>query len=158
MAKRNETDEFWQARKAERVQRARQKKQAKAPPPCPVDPERIRVELQSPDAAVRARATRQVCPCRTDWETFQALLDPLHQLTKDASREVRAHALHVFEDAFGMESGGLPTTPRELTNEMVARRRATRWQPAAQERAALPPPSHRREPDRRPRQPARRRP
>jgi hypothetical protein len=148
MPKRNETDEFWQARKAERVQRVREKKQAKTPP-CPVDRERLRADLQSSEAAVRARAARAVCPCRTDWETFEGLLDTLRRLTKDASPEVRANALHVFEDAFERDNEGPPTTPQALTNELVARRCQARWQPDAAERPAARPNEH----DRRPRQP-----
>jgi hypothetical protein len=93
----------------------------------PFDFDRFQEDLVSPDAEVRARAARQICPCRLGWEVFERCMEQVEPLRKDPSPDVRAAALHVFEDAFEMQSRGLPTTPQELKNEMVARRRAGRW-------------------------------
>lgn len=99
----------------------------KEPVKEPFDFERFQAELRSPDAELRARAARQICPCRLGWEVFERCMEMVEPLRKDPSSEVRRAALHVFEDAFEMQSRGLPTTPQEITNEMVARRRASRW-------------------------------
>ncbi len=88
---------------------------------------RLRVDLHSPDEATRARAVRSVCPCHAGWGPFEAHLDAVARLTKDESPVVRASALHVFEDAVQVESGGLPTSRREVTNEMLRTRRHSRF-------------------------------
>ena len=93
----------------------------------PVDEEQLLRGLQSPDAAVRARATRSLCPCHAGWEIFEQRFDLVELLKKDASPEVRANALHVFEDATEMQSEGYPTHPREVTDEMLRTRRASRF-------------------------------
>jgi hypothetical protein len=126
VAKRDQTAEYWQKQKAERVQKARNKKHEKTPA-VEIDLERALANLRAADEAARAQAARELCPCRTDWNVFEQNLDTLHRMTKDPSPVVRANALHVFEDAFGLESQGLPTTPQALTNEMVARRNQMRW-------------------------------
>ncbi len=59
----------------------------------------ILVELQSPDEVVRARAVRQLCPCRVPWEVFDRLRKIAQQLQRDPSPLVRANARHVEEDA-----------------------------------------------------------
>jgi hypothetical protein len=102
-----------------------------------VDLDQIRADLASPDAAVRARAARQVCPCRLGWDGFEQCMDPVKKLQKDPSPPVRRAALHVFEDALEMENGALPTSPQTLTQEMAARKRRLRWQPL-EEPEALP--------------------
>src|SRR5712692_55570 len=126
MTRRDETTEIYRKRKAERNQRVREKKCARAPTP-EIEREQILADLRSLDEVTRARAARQLCPCHADWEVFEQTLDALHRMTKDPSPLVRANALHVFEDAFELESQGLPTTPQALTNEMVARRNQMRW-------------------------------
>jgi hypothetical protein len=100
------------------------------------DFERFLQDLRSPDEDTRARAVGRVCPCRLGWDVFQRCMDLVEPLRKDPSPRVRKAALHVFEDAFEMESHGLPTSPQETKNEMVARRRAMRWQPDEPEREA----------------------
>jgi hypothetical protein len=60
---------------------------------------RIHTELQSPDEVVRARAVRQLCPCRVSWEVFDQLRKIAQQLQRDPSPLVRANARHVEEDA-----------------------------------------------------------
>jgi hypothetical protein len=126
LAKRDQTAEYWQERKAERVQKARRKKSARTPA-IEIDPERTLANLHAVDEAARAQAARELCPCRTGWSVFEQNLGVLRRMTKDPSPLVRANALHVFEDAFELESQGLPTTPQALTNEMVARRNQMRW-------------------------------
>src|SRR5439155_20650911 len=118
----------WQIQKADRDRRRRGAKREKAerdhPRPQPLlDRERLLAELQSPDEAKRARAARQVCPCRAGFEQFEEAMGLVKKLQKDASPLVRGAALHVFEDAFEMQSSGLPTTPQAITNEMVATKR-----------------------------------
>src|SRR5207253_1777318 len=118
----------WQIQKAERDRRERASKRAKAErdhprPRVDLDRERLLAELQSPDEATRARAARQACPCRAGFEQFEKAMDLVKKLRKDASPLVRAAALHVFEDAFEMQSRGLPTTPQAITDEMVATKR-----------------------------------
>src|SRR5436305_9160496 len=95
----------------------------------PVDEEQLLRDLQSPNTAVRARATRALCPCHGGWEIFEQQFDRVERLKKDPSPEVRAHALHVFEDAAEMQSEGYPTHPREATDEMLRTRRASRFPP-----------------------------
>jgi hypothetical protein len=100
----------------------------KKPTACvPIDREQLLQDIQSPDEQVRARAVRSLCPCHAGWEVFETHLDVVSRLTKDPDREVRKNALHVFEDAGEMESGGYPTNPREATNEMLRRKRASRF-------------------------------
>ena len=63
------------------------------------DVARILAELQSPDEVVRAKAVRQVCPCRVSWEVFDHLRKVVQHLQRDPSPLVRAYARHVEEDA-----------------------------------------------------------
>src|SRR5579864_6907270 len=60
---------------------------------------RIQTELESPDEVARARAVRQLCPCRVSWEVFDQLRKISQQLQRDPSPLVRANARHVEEDA-----------------------------------------------------------
>src|SRR5207247_2294872 len=80
----------------------------------------------------------QVCPCRMGWDGFQRSMQIVATLTKDPSPLVRRAALHVFQDAFEMESSGLPTTPQEITNEMTARKRRMRWRPDEEDEPESP--------------------
>ena len=105
----------WQAARAERDRRVREKKhhhrvqrtlernpeRAKALEP---DVHQIVADFKAPDEAARGKAVRQVCPCRMGWEVFQDTMEPLRKMTKDPSAYVRAQALHVFQDAFQMQS------------------------------------------------------
>jgi hypothetical protein len=136
MAKRNPTQETWQQAKAERVQRESAKKyrrrilrtlEKQQTPAREFDLNRIMAEAASENEETRARAVRNLCPCRVGWESFEKGLEVVEKLRKDPSLEVRRQALHVFEDAYQMDSESLPTSPQTLTNEMAARRRQTRW-------------------------------
>jgi len=115
MATRDQSQEAWREAKAERVWRESEKKhrrrvlrvverQPERERAAEVDPRQLMTELKAPDEATRAKVVRSVCPCRLGWETFQETMETLQGLTKDPSRHVRAQALHVFEDAFGMQA------------------------------------------------------
>jgi hypothetical protein len=133
MARRDETADYWQAQKSERIQRARARKQTKLPAP-EVDLQQTLSNLLAPEETTRARAARELCPCRTSWDLFEQTLDTLRRMTKDPSPVVRANALHVFEDAFELDTESLPTSPQTITNEMAARRRQMRWRREDEER------------------------
>jgi len=60
---------------------------------------RLLAEMRSPDEQVRARAVRQVCPCRLPWEVFSEVRTEAKRLQHDPSPLVRAQAQHVEEDA-----------------------------------------------------------
>ncbi|HEX5885164.1 MAG TPA: hypothetical protein VFY67_11555 [Pyrinomonadaceae bacterium] len=61
-------------------------------------------DLQASDEVRRGESVRSFCPCHAGWEVFeQHVTEVLHSL-KDGSRVVRAHALHVFDDAARMQS------------------------------------------------------
>jgi hypothetical protein len=145
MPKRDEVAEYWRARKTERVQRARGKKQTRMPA-HEFDLHQTLSDLHAPDEATRARAARELCPCRTDWGVFEQNLDTLRRMTKDSSPVVRANALHVFEDAFEIDNESLPTSPQTITNEMAARRRQMRWQREDEEDELAQPTEQRRKP------------
>ena len=104
-------------------------KRKQKPEHCATTPdvERLGLDLQSPDAATRARAVRALCPCHGGWQLFEQHIQAVVALQKDDCPLVRAAALHVFEDAAEMESGGYPTNPREVTNDMLRTRRASRF-------------------------------
>ena len=55
--------------------------------------------LTSDDPAERARAVRNLCPCRVGWESYEEHVAALDRLTKDDDPKVRKLALHVREDA-----------------------------------------------------------
>ncbi|HZO89882.1 MAG TPA: hypothetical protein VFB38_16250 [Chthonomonadaceae bacterium] len=61
--------------------------------------ERILADMQSDDEVTRAKAVRQICPCRMPWEVFYRLRQAAKRLQKDPSPMVRAHARHIEEDA-----------------------------------------------------------
>lgn len=115
MAKRDQSQQAWREAKAERVQRESEKKhrrrvlrvierQPERARAATIPPERLMNDLKAPDETTRARAVRSVCPCRLEWEMFQETMETLEGLTKDPSPHVRAQALHVFEDAYGMQA------------------------------------------------------
>ena len=70
---------------------------------------------------------RALCPCHSGWQPFEQYLKTVAELQKDESPIVRRAAIHVFEDAGQIESGGYPTNPREVTNEMLRTKRASRF-------------------------------
>ncbi len=67
--------------------------------PCAADIERILAEMRSPDERTRARAVREVCPCRLPWDAFRQVRQAAKRLQHDPSPLVCANALHVEEDA-----------------------------------------------------------
>jgi hypothetical protein len=98
---------------------------------CPeeIDRARLEIALQSPDETVRAKAIGSLCPCRVGAEMFEGYIDIVARYRKDPSAVVRASVLHVLEEAYEAENAGYPTNPREVTNEMLRRRRASRFLP-----------------------------
>jgi vesicle coat complex subunit len=95
-------------------------------PPPEHDLDSILADLQSPDEVTRAKAVRSICPCRMGWDVFQQTMAFADQLRKDPSPIVRRAALHAFEDAYEMDSSGLPTSRQETKNEMLAKKRRMR--------------------------------
>ena len=71
----------------------------RAQPFTEADIEQLLAEMQSADAAVRAKAVRQICPCRMPWEIFNRLRKAAKRQRHDPDPTVRAHAFHVEEDA-----------------------------------------------------------
>ena len=64
--------------------------------------ERRLPDMQSPDEVVRGDVARGLCPCHAGWEVFEQHVSLAFRLLRDPSHVVRAHALHVFEDAARM--------------------------------------------------------
>jgi hypothetical protein len=64
--------------------------------------ERRLPDAQSPDEVVRGNVARGLCPCHAGWEVFERHVGLVFRLLRDPSHVVRAHALHVFEDAAQM--------------------------------------------------------
>ncbi|HEX8146133.1 MAG TPA: hypothetical protein VF591_02935 [Pyrinomonadaceae bacterium] len=94
-----------------------------------VDPERLIAELQSSDETIRAKAVRSLCPCHAGWELFERHIGIVSRLGKDISPAVRAHALHVLEDAIKMHSAGDPSYRIQLAEGMVRKKRVSRFRP-----------------------------
>lgn len=93
-----------------------------------VDLETLLPELQSPDEGVRARAAGSLCPCRVGWKLFEQHLHLLSRLMKDKSPAVRAHALHVFEDAARMQNLEEAEYRFQSVEERLQRKRGPRFQ------------------------------
>jgi hypothetical protein len=91
-----------------------------------VDPEQLLSELQSPDETVRAKAVRSLCPCHAGWGAFEQLIGVVSRLTRDSSPAVRAHALHVYEDAVKIQSLEDSAHRLEAVEEALGRKRAPR--------------------------------
>lgn len=94
-----------------------------------VDSERPIPGLRSPDETIRAKAVRSLCPCHAGWELFEQHLSVVSGLEKDSSPAVRAHALHVLEDAMRMHGVGDPGYRREIAEGMVRKKRVSRFRP-----------------------------
>lgn len=71
--------------------------------PRAFDDERLLLNAQSPDEEVRGDAVRSLCPCHAGWEAFERNVSVVLHALRDRSRSVRAHALHVFDDAARMQ-------------------------------------------------------
>jgi uncharacterized membrane protein len=92
-----------------------------------VDLERLLLDLQSPDEAVRAKAVRSLCPCHAGWEGFEQLFSVVSQLMQDTSPTVRAHALHVYQDAVKIQSIEDSAYRLETVEEELRQKRASRF-------------------------------
>jgi hypothetical protein len=102
----------------------RRKKQAA----CPViDDERFALDMQSADEAVRGEAVRSLCPCHAGWEAFERRVGDVLRALRDRSRGVRAHALHVFDDAARMQHDGELDYDLQEAEEFHGRKRASRF-------------------------------
>ena len=86
--------------------------------------ERIIPDLQSPDEEVRGDAVRALCPCHAGWEVFEQQVGVVLLSLRDRSRSVRAHALHVFEDATRMQSAADLRYHLEAGEERIGEKRA----------------------------------
>ena len=81
-------------------------------------------DLQSPDEGARADAVRAFCPCHAGWEAFESHVGEVLRALRDPSRAVRAHALHVFEDASRMRAAAELVYYREDGEERIGEKRA----------------------------------
>lgn len=100
-----------------------------------VDKTRLLSDLQSSDETVRLNAARSLCPCRAGWEVFEQYMGIVAGMKKDPSPEVRAVALHLFQDADEMDSSSYPTHRREVFDEMLRTKRSSRIRPYDEELA-----------------------
>jgi len=64
-----------------------------------MDLKRLRLELESQDETVRAKAVRGLCPCHAGWDAFEKLIGVVLRLMQDSSPAVRGNALHGYHDA-----------------------------------------------------------
>jgi len=71
----------------------------RAQPFTEADVERILKEMHDDDAVIRAKAVRQICPCRVPWDVFQRLRKQAKSLQHDPSPLVAANARHIEVDA-----------------------------------------------------------
>ena len=89
-------------------------------------------DLQSPDEGVRGDAVRGLCPCHAGWVAFESHVGEVMRLLRDPSRAVRAHALHVFEDAARMCSAEELGYYVEGGEERMGEKRAQRFRSMAE--------------------------
>ena len=75
----------------------------KRSPGAAADVEKLLPNLESKDEEARGNAVRGLCPCHAGWEVCESHVSDVLRLLKDPSRVVRAHALHVFDDAARMQ-------------------------------------------------------
>lgn len=92
-----------------------------------VDLELLLLDLQSHDETIRAKAVRSLCPCHAGWETFEQLIGVVSRLTQDSPPVVRAHALHVYEDAVKIQSLEDSAHRLEAVEEALGRKRASQF-------------------------------
>ncbi|HEX8500364.1 MAG TPA: hypothetical protein VF659_07235 [Pyrinomonadaceae bacterium] len=86
-------------------------------------------DLRSPDEEVRGDAVRSLCPCHAGWEVFESHVGEVLGAFKDPSRGVRAHALHVFDDAARMRHAEEREYYVQAAEEVLTRKRASRFRP-----------------------------
>ena len=89
--------------------------------------EQLLPDLQSPDEEARGDAVRSLCPCHAGWEAFEGHVGDVLRMLRDPSRGVRAHALHVFEDAARMQSAADLSYCLEAGEERIGEKRAARF-------------------------------
>jgi hypothetical protein len=89
-------------------------------------------DLQSPDEEARGEAVRALCPCHAGWEAVEAHVGEVLRMLRDPSRTVRAHALHVFEDAARMCSTADLSYYKEEGEERIGEKRAARFRSVEQ--------------------------
>lgn len=104
----------------------RRKKKAACPA---VDAGRLILDVGSPDECVRGEAVRSLCPCHAGWEAFERHVGVVLHAVRDRSRVVRAHALHVFEDAVRMQLRGEFDYLLQEAEERARKKRASRFRP-----------------------------
>ena len=80
--------------------------------------------LQESDEVVRGNAVRGFCPCHAGWEVFEQHVSDVLRLLRDPNRVVRAHALHVFEDAARMQGISELSYYLEPGEERIGEKRA----------------------------------
>ncbi|HEV2704795.1 MAG TPA: hypothetical protein VGV59_02665 [Pyrinomonadaceae bacterium] len=93
------------------------------------DSERLLSEAQSADESVRGEAVRSLCPCHAGWTAFEQHVGVVLKALGDSSRVVRAHALHVFMDAARMQVTEEFEYQLQEAEELVRRKRASRFRP-----------------------------
>lgn len=93
------------------------------------DDGRHALEVGSPDEEVRGDAVRSLCPCRAGWEVFEGHVGEVLRAFKDPSRAVRAHALHVFEDAARMRHAEEREYYLQCAEDVLTRKRPSRFRP-----------------------------
>ena len=91
------------------------------------DIERLLGDLKSPDEEARGDAVRGLCPCHAGWDVFEQQVGIVLRSLKDCSREVRAQALHVLEDAARMQISGDLSYYRETGEVKIGEKRASRF-------------------------------
>ncbi|MFZ0681214.1 hypothetical protein [Candidatus Binatus sp.] len=55
--------------------------------------------MQSADAEIRARAVREICPCKMPWPVFYQLRKAAKRLQNDPDPKVAKNARHIEVDA-----------------------------------------------------------
>ena len=65
-----------------------------------------------------------LCPCRNGWKRFEQHVNIVSQLTRDRSPEVRAHALHILQDALLLQSIGDAEYRFQSVEEVLRKRRS----------------------------------
>lgn len=97
--------------------------------PAEFDDGRALLGVQSPDGEVRGDAVRSLCPCHAGWEVFERHVGIVLRAMRDGDRAVRAHALHVYEDAARMRLAEESDYLLAELEEMTRGKRASRFRP-----------------------------
>jgi hypothetical protein len=88
------------------------------------DIERLVADLQVSDEIGNGHTVRALCPCHVGWEVFEQNVGFVLRQLRHRSRVVRAHALHVFEDAATMQAAGDLRYYLEPGEEKIGEKRA----------------------------------